>query len=228
MKPYRPALLVAALLFASASAHASYTIDLVWSDTGTPTLTVSPGDASATSNGTPCETANAPAQFGRCLEFRVTAAAPFSAALVELGWNQTTSGLDVARIPARSFAVASIPGFTPATPTDQSPVPCNPPCQRLIGPFGGTRALIGGSDAPAGSYRIGSILLDASGLLVGGGPHVLTGSLASSFLDKKGNPVPVQLNGAIIAIIPEPSTAALLGAGLLSLLAATRSRRNGA
>ena len=104
-------LAICAAFLVAGQASASYTIDLIWSDTGTKTLTITtPGDPTAAASGACAGGFLSAGLAGRCLEVRLTAAASITAAIVTLGWDAAASGL----------AVES----TSFTFSHASPVPC--------------------------------------------------------------------------------------------------------
>ncbi len=233
------ALLATALVCAAlvpGLAGASYTVDLIWSVTGLPYLNISPGDPTAANSGPCAAGALSTITTGRCLEVRLTAAAPFKAAVMSIGWHSGSSGLLLGGTGARSFGLfgSGPPGLAPVSPNVAGTSSCagivgpytGSGCDSAHGSFGGTTAAL----APAGTYLIGSINFDTSGVLVG--VHDVLAFIRAGVggvTDKQGNPAPVQLNGAVIDIghgppIPEPGTAALLGAGLLALASLGRSR----
>ena len=222
-------LLVAAIGLLAANASANYTIDLIWSDTGTATLTLSPGDPSVGPVGGACAGGFLydGSATGRCLEVRLTATAPLTAALVTLGWNTAASGLQVDHVGLKSHGIYGASGFAGASPTQPTVAGtancAGLGCDTAFGSFGG----VTGAPLVAGSYTIGSINFDTSGTLVG--VHNILVFLRTGIdgvTDRKFNVVPVQLNGALISdAIPEPGTASLLGLGVLGLCAIARRRR---
>ncbi len=147
-----------------------------------------------------------------------------TAAVMTLGWNAAASGLAADYAGLRSFGLFG-GAFAPAAPV--FPVATNAGecvslgCDTAYGSFGGTSTGV----IAAGVYTIGSINFDTSGFLVGSFDilnFLRTG--VDGVTDKKFNPAPVQLNGAIL-VIPEPGTASLLGLGVLGLCAIARRRR---
>jgi hypothetical protein len=220
------AALVAACCLLAGNASANYTIDLIWADTGTATLTAAPGDPGVPATGAPCGSGflYGGSATGRCLVVRLTAAAPLTAAVVTLGWDAAASGLAVDYVGLRSFGLFG-GAFAPAAPV--FPIPTETTdcvsagCDTAFGSFGGLSTGV----IAAGVYTIGSINFDTSGFFVGE-HHILnflrTG--VDGVTDKKFNLAPVHLNGAILAI-PEPGTGSLLGLGVLGLCAIARRRR---
>jgi hypothetical protein len=224
------AALVAVCCLLTGNASANYTIDLIWADTATATLTAAPGDPGVGATGAPCSSGFLydGSATGRCLIVRLTAAAPVTAALVTLGWNAAASGLAVDHVGLRSFGLygGGLPGAVPVFPVNTGTVDCSPACDTAFGSFGG----VGGAALAAGVYTLGSINFDTSGFL-GGSVEILnflrTG--VDGVTDQKFNLAPVQLNGAILDSltppIPEPGTGSLLGLGVLGLCAIARRRR---
>ena len=84
-----------ALMLPGLSASANFTIDLIWSDTGTATLTVTaPGDPSVGAVGGKCAGGFlSPGGNARCVEVVLTAAAPWLGALATIGWDAANSGI---------------------------------------------------------------------------------------------------------------------------------------
>jgi hypothetical protein len=226
------ATLVAACCLLTGNASANYTIDLIWADTGTATLTAGPGDPGVGATGAPCSSGFLydGSATGRCLIVRLTAAAPVTAALVTLGWNAAASGLAVDHVGLRSFGQfggSGFPGATPGHPVNTETDDClSLGCDTAFGSF----AAVSSGPIAAGVYTLGSINFDTSGFL-GGSVEILnflrTG--VDVVTDQNLNPAPVQLNGAILDSltppIPEPGTGSLLGLGVLGLCAIARRRR---
>ena len=81
MRNFAVALVAMTFLFAG-NANANYTVDLIWADTGTKTLTVTPGDAATTGPaGTACGKLLSGANSGRCLTVVLTATSPVTASI---------------------------------------------------------------------------------------------------------------------------------------------------
>jgi len=221
------AVALVALTFAFAgSASANYTIDLIWSDTGTKTLTVTPGDSSAPlgSSGACAGGYLFDGGQGRCLEVRLTAAAPVTGALVTLGWNAASSGLAVDHTGLRSFGLygGGLTGAASVFPSVAGTADCSPTCDTAHGSFGGLAT----ASILAGTYTLGSINFNTSGVLAGS--HNILAFLRTGVdgvTDKKFASAAVQLNGAVLNVIPEPGTASLLGLGIMGLVLAGRRRK---
>ena len=76
-------------LVMAGAARASITLDLIWVDTGTPTLTVLPSDPDATAGGDVCSSGFlSGAGVGRCLVMRISSTIAFGGALVSIGWDR--------------------------------------------------------------------------------------------------------------------------------------------
>ncbi len=211
-------------LLPAGPAFASFTIDLIWSGTSSPTLTVAPATANVSPAEAPCGSgAPSAAGPGRCLTVRVTAAAPFLSANVNVGWSASGSGIALDHVGARSFGQfgGGPPGANPATPGPVDPSPCGF-CDTAYGPFGGATP----ASIPAGTFVVGSLNFDLAGAHVG--THAIAAFASAGtggVIDAKNAPAPVQINGAILNVIPEPGTALLTGIGIALLAASARTRR---
>jgi len=82
-----------------------------------------------------------------------------------------------------------------------------------------------GSMVPAGTYQLGTIVWSAGSVGTTNISSVITSGL-DGFLEP-GNVLPttLNLNTAIINVVPEPGTASLLGLGLVGLILAGRRKR---
>lgn len=220
------------LALGATSASADYTIDLIWADTGTPTLTVVERDDAVPAAA--CTGARYDgSSHNRCLLVRVTAAKRFLAAITTLGWSAATSGIEIDHSPIWSHGRYG-PGAPPLSPVRPKPtglpaasgVVCDPICDTSWGSFGGTSLAL----APAGTYVIGSISFDLGHAL--NGDHTITNYSrlgVDGIVDDKVNYLLPPLEGAKLRVIPnpEPASAALLGLGLVALCLGrgeTRSR----
>lgn len=226
MRRLSAAAMATVIILAGSTAQASYTIDLIWADSGTPTLTLSPGEKNATSAGTPCR--NAPVVAGRCLTVQFTAEEPWVASVSRLAWDEESSGLGIAHSPRRSAGPGSIPDFFPISPKLRDPSTCPLlPCDTIVGSFGGVVTTPSGR-IPAGVFVIGSIHLDASALLPG--KHVVQHFVrqgVGGVVDGEFKEAAFQINGATIVLgIPEPGSALLYVAGLALFAGALRGRRS--
>lgn len=228
MRAYRAGLVALIVFVLSAgSASASYTLDLIWADTGNSHIDLeSPGDPTAPSSGTLCHTgARSGAGAGRCLLVRLTAEAQFTAAIMTLGWDAASTGLAIDFAPFRSigqFGASGIPGAAGVSPSPASSSGCSPQCDSAFGSFG----VVSAAAVPAGTYVIGSVNIDTSGVLPFA--DVILAFLRPGIdkvTDKNFAVAPVQLNPATLFIAPEPGTAALLGLGIFALAWGGRPRQ---
>jgi hypothetical protein len=216
----------AVMFFFAGNAGANYTIDLIWADNSSATLTVSPGDPTVGATAGPCSSGflyNGSAT-GRCLIVRLTAAVSLTASITTLGWDAATSGLAIDHIGLRSFGGfgGSFAPAAPVFPKVAGTADCSPACDTAFGSFGGLSA----SAFAGGVYTLGSINFDTSGVL--GGSHDILNFLRTGVdgtTNKKFIASPVQLNGAILNVVPEPGTASLLGLGIMGLVLAGRRRK---
>ena len=215
-----------ATLMVGGTASASYTVDLIWADTGTATLTILPGDAAAPSSGNLCTDGASGlngAGAGRCLLVRLTATAPWTASISTLGWNAASSGLahDWTGFRSHGQFVANPTGGAGPTPASALTTNCAPACDTAWGSFGSLAA----GPIGAGTYIYGSINFDTSGVLAGS--HSILNFLRTGVdgaTNKSFVPSPVFLNGATLNVIPEPGTASLLGLGIMGLVLAGRRK----
>ena len=211
-------------------ARAGVTIDVLFQDGTGHALTIAAGDAGpgCTFNGYYGSTVAS----GRCMDLVMTSTVPFLAFIASVTYD-SDNGLAVGNayewkgvgVAFNDSGVATkycAPGTDPDIEDDGTmlsrfdcliPMPSNPP------------------EASPGTYRIGTIVWDTSGTNPGQETiaayiwDVIDGVVA--VID--GNVVvltsaDIVVNSALLRIIPEPSTAALLGLGLVSLVLATRRR----
>ena len=203
----------------SGSASASFTIDLIWVDSGTGTLTVGAA-APGVSNCHP----RAGTQTGRCLQIRLTAAESFRWATTTLAWNAWT-GIAASYIPNKSFAPGALGDALAAFPALSSYcAPADPGC---VGSFGGGTP---GSVA-AGTYIVGSISFDLSGAFPAIPGTFVTYTVQNFFrdgfdgiLNSNMTFVPVQLEDAKLILAPQQGTASLLGLGIAVFVLLARRR----
>lgn len=219
----------AALLFllflAPTPARCAHTIDLLWADTGTASLPASIALDSDRAVNPICRGGlyTGPAT-GHCLTVQLRASEPFVAALNTLGWNASASGIGLGFAPANSHGKFGrnppLLGFGARAIVSASPLDCPVPgCDTALGSFGGEA----GSHYPAGTYLLGSLVLDLTE--VRPGTHALQtfvrdgldGVFTSGAISR-----PTERNGAFV-LTPEPASALLLGAALGAL--AQRRRR---
>jgi hypothetical protein len=222
-------MLSAALMMALATvgftrgASAGVTIDLVWRDTSTAGLTITAGDAGATCTLTG---ANGGVVPGRCMDvymiltgdtltgFGVSVAYPPVIGLtMNDGWQwfgttfvDPQTGKTATFAPVTSHAMTAGGGVV----TDMN---------GIVAPPNGPPSL------PPGTYKIGTIVWDASG--VSAGSHILSAFLTLSDGFANGAHVLITpiLHNAVLDVIPEPGTASLLGLGLVGLIVAGRRGR---
>ena len=225
--------LLAASLW-SGAAEASYTIDLIWSTTGTPTLTLSLPDVTGNNSGACAAGALATLTNGRCLEMRLTAAAPLRSATVSVGWNTGFTGIALGGTGAYSVGPFGFFDQSRSVPSGVADVsPCTSIwsfCDIAYGSFGGASS----TPVPAGVYTIGSVNIDFSTYRRNSDFVAFLQPGIDGVIDQFGNAAPVQVNGAIagclvtICIIPEPHSGGLLAAGVLGvgIFAGVRRRRN--
>ena len=208
------------------TAHANYTIDLIWADTGTGTLTVNTATAATSPAGTLCgDGLLSQAGPGRCLLVQFTADTTWTSAYNAVGWNAAASGIGFDWTGLRSvgkFAASNVPadGLTPQ-PID--PIECAGSGCDTAYLFG----VLSGAAQLGGTFTIGSINFDTGGAVVGNHSilnflHAAIGGVTDSMFVA----APVQFNGAQLNVIPEPSTAALVGLGAIAFAALGRRRRS--
>ena len=216
--------LIAATALLAGSASAGWKIDLIWADSGTPTLEVTYPDTNP--GGSPCHP-RAGAQAGYCLTVRLTATETFRYASTSIGWNANSSGIAVSFLPPKSQG----PGMGLGAKTPNSPsttAACaGAGCDTSAGSWGGGRTSI----IAAGTYLIGSITFDLSA--AANGAHTILNFPRSGIdgLQNGQGPVlflPVQLNNATLQVgpldsdgeDPSPSVPALgpAAAAVLALL----------
>jgi len=226
--------LIAATALLAGSASANYKIDLIWADTGTPTLEVTdPGTNPGVSTCHPNPNMGGGPKAGYCLLVVLTAGTSFNYSSTSIGWDAAASGIAVSYIPSRAMGPivfqapheASV--FTPVSPTSISD--CTPDCDTSAGSWGGEK--IPGWSVGPGAYLLGSITFDLSA--ANNGAHTILNFPRSGFdglQNGEGPPGfrPVQLNNATLQVgpldsdgeDPSPSVPALgpAAAAVLALL----------
>lgn len=216
---------VAMCLFAG-SATAAVSIDLIWANSGTGTLTFAGGSppTANTNGGCVATPGNGNNYDGYCLNIVVTSAEPFALASTTLGWSAGDSGIAAAAIPGKSFAPGAVGTFGAVTPNPQSAAECTlTNCDTAVGSFGGLSL----TNIAAGTYTIGSISFNLTGAAIGtNNIQAFLRSGIDDALNATGASIPLTVSGAtlIINAIPEPGTASLLGLGIVGLVLAGRRR----
>jgi len=205
-------------------AAAGVTVDLVWADTGTATLTVDPGDI----GNHACDGFNS-APLGRCMKVLWrTGGASLSSGDHSVAWDPS-SGL-TAEFASLFSAYAYIPMGKAAT-LDPGPPPT---IRNDLGEVQGIAAastypanIYEPTGLPAGTYTIATIIWDVAAATAGS--HALTSFLRAEdggFLDSVGAvTTDYQLNGATLHVTPEPGRALLLTGGLVALARLRRRSR---
>jgi hypothetical protein len=221
---------VATLAFA-VEAAANLTVDLIWVDSGTPTLTLALGPGDSGANGA-CDGYHF-SGAGRCMKI-VWTVGPDGLGIGSnsVSW-QMASGLSV-------LHAAFFPSFQ-AIPVGKSskfgPFPAASFPTRGIdngaGVVAGFAGSVPASDAiasnhlPAGTYVVATIVFDTSN--VAPGTHTIVTFLTSGldgFFDSSSQPTPLELRSARL-LVPEPGAGVLLAAALLGLAVAGRRPQGG-
>ena len=204
-----------AMIFAG-TAGAGVTVDLIWFDTGTATLSIAPGDPGGNSN---CSGAFNTFVDTRCLKVVWTVDEPVYIGSNSISWD-TSSGI-TGEFASFFIAYNAIPvgksakflGF-PSSDVSVDNI------SGIAGLFTGATNIIpadGTSGLMPGTYVVGTLVIDASNAVLGQNEimSIIQEGL-DGFVDAaNGTITDVVLNSAFIA--PEPSTALLLCGGLLAL-----------
>lgn len=218
-------LLPCLLLLTSPEAGAGVTIDLLWRDTGTPTLRfldprgdAGPGSGCGFRNGVP---------EGRCLFVTWTTTTSLFVGSNTVAWDPQ-GGL---RADFASF-FAAFNGIPVGKNAVFRKSPAAVPIDAARGRAGSFTGRSGqpppnGQDAlPPGSYRIGTLVFDVSSA---GDQEIAAIVVAGldAFRDVDGAPVDeIVLHPArLVRIVPEPATAALLLGAVVGLAAFRRAAR---
>jgi hypothetical protein len=206
---------LASIFVLTQSALASVTIDLEWVDSGTPTLTIDPGDTAGGGNrnmlvimsySTNLVGASTSVQYssgsGLAFQGATTWTGVFIRMMTPSNTFHPTGGVADTGTELSSFASIVDP---------TSPQPSAP---------------------PGVNYVIGTILWNTAGTVAG--TETLSAIIAfglDGFLNGNFNNIDAAviaaggLRGATLNIIPEPGTVSLLGLGLVGLILAGRRRR---
>jgi hypothetical protein len=195
------------------NAAAEATVDLLWqgvSGSTTNVLDVEPGDPGATESGLSC----GPVTLGegqRCLFVLLSITDPSDEFTIGLTFDDTQlSGSHIAMLPL-PFPWDADPAATASTPTFG---------EGVAGPFRATTSL---GDAPPGTYTVGAVVFDTSGITAS--TAITSRPLGAGVLgDGVGDLQPTSFGSAFLHVVPEPATAVLLGCGLLALGAIGRRR----
>ena len=224
------ALVAVASLVLASSASALITVDLIWQDSGTSVLTITPGEAQVANacQGARLSGGQSPGPAsGRCLRIQWTfAGAQFLGGADRVGWS-AASGLSGTYAAFGPFAIPVGKGFA----------------QNVVsGVSGNTAAIFGAASLSDTTLAMGGVTGANAGTVVfdtSGSTTVGTFLLFDArtggvdewlFNTTDGStafPVPtslIQFNGATLNVVPEPGTASLLGLGLIGLMVASRRR----
>jgi len=212
----------------SQDAWAGVTVDVLFQDGTGGELTISAGDV-----GPGCAGGfYGPITSGLCMDVVLTTTDVLWGIEVSVGYD-TADGLEV----VSAFAWKGIPQGSGKPPTG----PCSPPLiNRAAGDAGWEASLhsfgclgpVASTDVGfyPGTYRLGTIVWDTSNTNVGDTTiQAFFGAGDGVISVINGNAVDIEdsavMNGVLLNIIPEPSTAALLGLGLMGLVLTARRRR---
>jgi len=222
-KMFSVALLATLACVFGLSANAGVTIDVVFQDTGTNTLTLTaPGDPGAPGCTGPLGAFHA----GRCMDVMLTNTDRITFVSGSVGYD-TDNGLAVSSISefwGTSFMQAGLKFCTPfAGIVDNGSSIQSFDCN--VGAQANPPSL------PASTYRMGTIVWDTSATTAGsetiqaliiGGVDGVSVVLNGVIVDISGT---VALGVSTLNIVPEPGTASLLGLGLVGLILAGRRSR---
>jgi hypothetical protein len=190
----------------SANAAADATVDLAWLDaSGSPAnvLDVEPGDPGSNQSGIPCGPV-VQNEGQRCLFVLLSITEPSDEFTIELTFDDAQLSGDQIAMHPLPFPWNTDPLATASTPTFGV---------GLAGPF---RATTSAGDAPPGTYTVGVVVFDTSGITAS--TTIVSRAVGNGVLGGgAGDFQPTSFGSAFLNVVPEPTTAALVGCGLLAM-----------